>query len=98
MSAAEVIDAILAVPLAVLFVWFVVTWTYYPIRFFTVDLYRHVKYTQKGLCPKCHKPLRQTARPADQLYGPSEVVKSHCTCGAKPITQGNRRFADWADR
>jgi hypothetical protein len=65
-------------------------------KLFTVDLYRHHRYTQNGLCPKCHLPAEVVTTPADQTYGPDAIRQLACTCGAKSIPMGNRRAADWA--
>jgi hypothetical protein len=65
-------------------------------KMFTWDLYHHVKYTNKGLCPKCHKPAQVRERLADQAYGPDRVRYLVCTCGAPSIPMGDRRSADWA--
>jgi hypothetical protein len=66
------------------------------LKLFTVDLYRHHRYTRNGRCPKCHRLADVVTTPADQMYGPDLVRRIVCTCGATSIPIGNRRAADWA--
>lgn len=64
--------------------------------FFTVHLYRAAKYDRRGLCYKCKKPFaEERTAPADQMYGPSAITQSVCSCGNVSIVAGNRRFAEW---
>lgn len=64
-------------------------------KLFTYDLYRHWKYTQRGVCPGCHRPLVRTVYSVDQLYGADTVAQTACLCGTKTLPQGDRRGADW---
>lgn len=66
------------------------------LKLFTWDLYHHWKYTQRGLCLKCHKPAKVTSHHADQQYGPSTIKQVVCDCGGAPsIPMGNRHFSEW---
>lgn len=91
------INAILLVPLALLALYVVFLWVLYPMKFMTVDLYKHVRYTRHGICPKCKLPATFVDRPTDQTYGTSRVRKLVCSCGSKTIPIGDRSSADWAD-
>ena len=71
-------------------------WLWMVLGWIPLNFYREARYGRHGVCYKCKKPYQSaTVRHADQMYGPSEIVTPHCTCGAGSIPQGNRRFAEW---
>lgn len=92
----KVFDAVLAVALGLVLLYVLFWWVLVPLVWFPRALYLHYRYTQRGLCPKCHRPASARIRSADQTYGPDRTAQLVCQCGHKSIKMGNRRFADWA--
>jgi hypothetical protein len=66
------------------------------VPFVTVGAYRELRYGRKGICWKCKEPYAMTIyRHADQMYGPDQISKGICPCGASGLWHGNRHFAEW---
>lgn len=93
----KVVELVIGVPIVLGILGYLLWFFGTLVKMLTWDLYFHHKYTVKGLCPKCHKPLEWKTVPTDQTYGPSVIRKPiGCSCGKRAHPVGNRRAADWA--
>ena len=54
-------------------------------KLFTVDFYRHWKYTTRGLCPGCHQPASLLVLKAGQMYGSSDFHRANPVTPDDPI-------------
>lgn len=81
--------------LAAILLWFVsFLWEMVPL--FTVDAYRHLRYTRVGICYKCKRPFEgYVETQVDQMYS-SKVVVPVCDCkDTHYLPMGNRHAAEW---
>lgn len=89
-------NAVLAVIIVGLLAYGMFCWLIYAPWKLGVDLYQRMRYTRKGICPKCKKRLHGRAERVDQTYNMTDtMVRAACSCGYQ-TTYGNRRFGDWA--
>jgi hypothetical protein len=66
------------------------------VPFLTIDGYRHLRYTRKGVCYKCKRKFAGfAAQSVDQMYS-DKVLVPVCSCkDTHYLPMGNRHFAEW---